>query len=64
MVPPPADVGHEFGPGHTGFVFGHYFTEHIEVRQHVPPVHPLSAQISRGAPGEQLLDRPIAVHVA
>lgn len=64
MSPPPADVGYQFGPGYTGFVFGYLFTAHIEVRQHVPPVHPLGAQIPSGTPGEQLLDRAITVHMA
>ena len=64
MVPPPADVRYELGPGHTGLVLSHGTTWHIEVRQHVSPVHLLSVQVSRATSGEQLLDRPITVYMA
>jgi hypothetical protein len=37
-------------------VLGHICTEHIEMRQHVPPIHPFSTQVPIAPPGKQFLD--------
>ena len=64
MFPPPADVGYQFGPTHTGLMLSHPLAEHIKMSKYVPPVHPFRAQFPCGPPSEQLLDRLITVDMA
>ncbi|MDH3297708.1 MAG: hypothetical protein OEM23_02995 [Gemmatimonadota bacterium] len=40
-VPPPADIGHEFGSTYAGLVLGHPRAKHVEVRKRVTTVDPL-----------------------
>jgi hypothetical protein len=62
--PPPAQVTDQLGSPHPGPATLQVLSEGVEVRQGVPAIDPLGLEAVLPPPGDELGERPVAVHMA